>query len=299
MKRVIKTFLIILFLVLELICLSGCQENNDQDNLKSKVIQELDYLDIKIVEIINSLNDITLTNYTISKEEIQMGKKNLNSSYESSEGKQEESGSKQKEPDSNSLENSNLENNNVKVTSMEIKNNLDSDETNIDWEKIKNEIETINDTWGIIVLDLTSINVNNDDILEFSEGLNNAIISIKEENKNNSLINLAKLYSLIPKFFQQVNQNSSLQNIKQAKSDLINAYSFVEQDDWIEVQNNLKLLDTSFKNVVNDIEFIKNKEFKVNRTYVLIKELENCLTYKDKKLFLVKYINLMDSINTL
>ena len=57
--------------------------------------------------------------------------------------------------------------------------------------------------------------------------------------------------------------------------------------------------ENTFKNLLNDIEYIQDKEYKVNRTYVLIKELQNSLVYKDKKLFLVKYKNLMESVNTL
>ena len=46
-------------------------------------------------------------------------------------------------------------------------------------------------------------------------------------------------------------------------------------------------------------EFTKGKEFKVNKIYVLIKELRNSLSQRDKKLFLIKYIDLMENINTL
>ena len=47
------------------------------------------------------------------------------------------------------------------------------------------------------------------------------------------------------------------------------------------------------------MEYMKDKEYKVNKTYVLIKELQNSLGYKDKKMFYIKYKNLMESINTL
>ena len=57
--------------------------------------------------------------------------------------------------------------------------------------------------------------------------------------------------------------------------------------------------EKTFRNITNDMEYIKGKEYKVNRCYVLIKELQNSLSYKDKKLFLIKYKNLMESINVL
>ena len=50
---------------------------------------------------------------------------------------------------------------------------------------------------------------------------------------------------------------------------------------------------------MNDIEYLKNKEYKVNKTYILIKELQNSISYKDKKLFYLKYRNLIESLNNL
>ena len=57
--------------------------------------------------------------------------------------------------------------------------------------------------------------------------------------------------------------------------------------------------EKTFKNVVNDIEFAKKNEYKINKTYVLIKELQNSLDLQDKEVFYMKYKNLLESINTL
>lgn len=295
-----KKFLsILLFFIILLLCLTGCEESSKNNGIKTKVTEELDYLDTQIVGILNRLNDITLKNHTITLEEIQIGEKSSKSSSGSSGSKKEESGNEQNESDSQASKDSEDEKSNVTVSSIEPKSILETDETNIDWNIIKNEIETLNEAWGVIVLDLTNINVDNNDILGFSGTINDAILSIKNENKVDTLSNLSKLYSFIPKFEQQISQNNGEQNVKQAKSYLLNSYSLVEQADWGGVDNNIASLDTTFKNVVNNVEYIKNKEFKVNKTYVLIKELQNSLTYRDKKLFLIKYSNLIENINTL
>ncbi|MBO4816013.1 MAG: hypothetical protein J5507_03710 [Clostridia bacterium] len=299
MKINSKIFLIVFILMIFLLCLTGCNNNNSSQDPKTKVTEELDYLDSQIVDISNRLNDITLKNYMITTEEIQMGEKSSASSSGSSGSKNEESGNEQSQSSSQKEESSQSEKSNVTISSMEPKSILDLDDTNIDWRMIKNEIETINEAWSVIILDLTSVNADNNDILKFSTYLNDSLLSIKKENKQETLSNLTKLYSLIPKFEKQIDQNNGVQNVKQAKAYLINAYSLLEQDDWTGIENNVSSLDTTFKNVINDLEFIKNKEFKVNRTYVLIKELQNSLSYRDKKIFLVKYSNLMESINTI
>lgn len=299
MKIKSKIFMLMLIIIIFLIFLTGCNNNNSSQDPKTKVTEELDYLDSQIVSISNRLNDITLKNYMITTEEIQIGEKSSESSSGSSGSKNEESGNEQSGSSSQKEDSSQSEKNSATVSSMEPKSILDLEETNIDWGMIKNEIETVNEAWSVIILDLTSVNADNNDILSFSTYLNDSLLSIKNENKQETLSNLTKLYSLIPKFEEQIDQNNGVQNVKQAKAYLINAYSLLEQDDWTGIENNVSSLDTTFKNVINDLEFIKNKEFKVNRTYVLIKELQNSLSYRDKKIFLVKYSNLMESINTI
>ena len=74
---------------------------------------------------------------------------------------------------------------------------------------------------------------------------------------------------------------------------------YVSQDDWGSVQGRLTEAESSFLSVVNDTERTENKEFKVNKTYMLIKDLQNSVKNNDKQLFLVKYVNLMKSLNAL
>ena len=297
MKKNIK-FLILLFILI--FCLTGCKTKNSNEDINNKVIQELDYLDTQIASVLMKLNNMTFRNYTISSEEIQTGKESSKDNS-SGEEKNEETSSKdeQKESNSQANENSESQKTNVTVTEMKSQGILQLDENEIDWEMIKRETETINEAWGVIVLDLTSINIDNNDILNFSENLNNLILSVKDENKIESLKNAANLYSFIPKAEIQIEQNDGTKNLKQAKSYLINAYSLAEEEDWEQIQTNIKQAEEVYKNVINDMEYIKNKEYKINKIYVLIKELQNSLIYKDKKLFYVKYKNLMECVDTL
>lgn len=302
-----KIIIPILFLCIILISLTGCgNQDNSNGDIKEKVIQELDYLDTHIVSIINKLNNITLQNYSVTSEEVNLDEGSSSGETGGSSGGGEESsesaGVKQDEQKQSSSQEQNSkleEKSNITATQMEPKTILQSDENDIDWNTVKNEIERINDSWGVILLDLSTLNIDNDDILGFSSALDDCILSIKDENKSDSLGNLAKLYSFIPKYESAISAPNSTQNIKQVKSHIINAYSAVEQDNWSDVENNISECEKMYKNVINDLEYVKNKEFKVNRSYVLIKELQNSLTYKDKKLFYLKYKNLLETINTL
>lgn len=304
-NKIIFPVLVILSVIV--ITLSGCNNDTGNEDMKSKIARELDYLDTQIISILNDLNNISLKNYTVTPEEITIGEDgssggsssggSSSQSGESSEGSAQ--GSEQKQSSSQSQSASDTKESKITIMKMEPENVLSSDENDVDWNSIKNNIQTINESWGVIILDLSNMNVDNNDILNFSSTLDDCILSIKDEKKTDTLTNIAKLYSFIPKFERGISAENSTQNIKQVKSYIINAYSLVEKDDWTAIGNNISECEKTFKNITNDMEYMKDKEYKVNKTYVLIKELQNSLTYKDKKLFYVKYKNVMESINTL
>lgn len=306
-NKILFSILFLCILLISLIVLSGCgNQSNYNEDIKEKVIQELDYLDTHIISIANKLNNITLQNYSVTSEEVNLEEGSSSGETGGSSGGSQDSsqsaGVKQDEQKQSSSQEQNSkieEKSNITATQMEPKTVLESDENDIDWKTIKSEIERINDSWAVILLDLSSLNIDSNDILEFSTTLDNCILSIKDENKSDSLQNLAKLYSFIPKYESSISAPNSTQNIKQVKSYIINAYSAVEQDNWDDIESNISECEKTYKNLINDIEYVKNKEFKINRSYVLIKELQNSLTYKDKKLFYIKYKNLLETINTL
>lgn len=304
-NKIIFPVLVILSVIV--ITLSGCNNDTKNEDMKSKIERELDYLDTQIISILNDLNNISLQNYTVTPEEITLGEDG-SSGGSSSGGSSSQSGgssegsaqgSEQKQSSSQSQSASDTKESKITIMKMEPENVLSSDENDVDWNSIKNNIQTINESWGVVILDLSNMNVDNNDILNFSSTLDDCILSIKDEKKTDTLTNIAKLYSFIPKFERGISAENSTQNIKQVKSYIINAYSLVEKDDWTAIGNNISECEKTFKNITNDMEYMKDKEYKVNKTYVLIKELQNSLTYKDKKLFYVKYKNAMESINTL
>lgn len=302
MRKKLIGFSFFIIILSAVFYLTGCSNEATNEDIKEKVIQELEYLDSQIVSLANKLNNISMQNYAISSEEVDLDAENssgTSSTQSGSEASGGSSGEKEKQASSQSGAGEETGKSNITATQMEPKTVLESNEDEVDWKSIKSQIETINEAWGVVILDLSSLNVDNANILGFSSTLDETILSVKDENKRDTLINIAKLYSYIPKFEIAVSSENNIQNVKQIKSNIINAYAFLEENNWTEIEANMSECEATFKNLLNDIEYIQNKEYKVNRTYVLIKELQNSLSYKDKKLFLVKYKNLMESVNTL
>jgi len=135
--------------------------------------------------------------------------------------------------------------------------------------------------------------------MAFSNLLDATIIAIKNEDKETTLTNLTNLYSYIPKFLTAISADKNTQNIELTKYYVFTAYAAASQDDWNAVTTNISNAENNFLSIVNDKEYTKNKEYKIHKTYLLIKDLQNSIVNQDKQLFFLKYKNLIESLNTL
>lgn len=190
------------------------------------------------------------------------------------------------------------QNNQITTTELKPETILNSNQEDIKWDLIQNEIETLNNSWSVILLDLYSLNVENNDILNFSDKINSCIIGMENKNKSTVLKELGELYSYIPKYMNYTDSEDE-QKIKQSKYYLLNAYILVNEDKWEEVKRSLSQCEDEFNALTNNEQFNQNKEYKSNKVLVLIKEIKNSLSNKDKKVFFIKYKNLLQSINSI
>jgi len=298
----------ILIILCCLFFLVGCSNDSDSSN-KEKIGSEIEYVSSEIADLFNALNNISLENYELISEKVSISQSSSGGeSKPSSGGQGSQSGSGGSnsqgsggEESSQSGQQSSQDNGgqNITVTSMQNNSILKKDTETIDWDLMRQKIENINTSWSVVMLDLYNANVSNNDIIAFSNLLDDTIISIKNEDKAATLTNLSNLYSYIPRFLTAASAEKHVQNIESTKYFVFTAYAAASQDDWNTVNANLSNAESNFLSVLNDTEYSKNKEFKINKTYMLIKDLQNSIPNNDKELFLLKYKNLIESLNTL
>ena len=295
----------ILILVICLFFLVGCSDNTSDTQSKDKLTSEIKYFSSHIAKLLNDLNNISLQNYELTSRKVNIDSSSNNSSSSegssssgssSNSGGQSQSGSGQGSSQNNDQS---AESQSITVTDMQANSVLKTNTDDINWDLVKTEIEQINTSWSVVMLDLQNANVSNTDIMAFSNLLDKTIISIKNEDKNTSLTNLTALYSYIPKFLNSVSMDKSLQNIETTKYNIFIAYTAVSQDDWNTANTNIANAETSFLSVLNDTNYYQNREFKINKSYVLLKDMQNSSVNRDRELFFLKYKNLMESLNTL
>lgn len=274
LKNIIKTLSIIFLIALVIISFSGCsKEKTDEEQLRNKNISEIDYLENYIMSLINSINNIDLKQYDAKIEKTE----NLNEILQENE----EISSKDTE-------------NNVVQYSMVPNTVLNADKT-INWENLKLGIENLNNTWPSIIVDLYKANVDNNKLTEFSNLINTCIGNIKNENRTETLNNLAKLYEYIPVFLENIVSNEQQVELAKTKVEVIKAYVNIDFENWDGLKGNLDSATSNFEPILNNTNE-SEKEYNIRKAYVLLQEFKNAVDTKDKDLLFMKYKNLMEEL---
>ncbi len=170
----------------------------------------------------------------------------------------------------------------------------------VNWSKIQGEAEVLCSTWASIVLDLYDIGIASGKIVEFSTEIDNTIINIKAQDKAKSAESLAKMYSFLPEFMEKLEMEKMKKDIIGVKTNIINAYSNLESDNWDKINKEISDAENKMTTMVNEkSKEDDKKKYNINKTYILLEELKNSLSKKDKEIFYIKYKNLIQDMNTI
>lgn len=178
-----------------------------------------------------------------------------------------------------------------------IENSILVKKTEPNWEDLIYDIEQIYSNWSIVTLDLYKQNIDNQKILSFNVDLDNATKAIKDKNKEQTLILLAKLYSYIPTYFEDFSDDQMQTNLYKVKSNLFNAYSIIEQNNPNEVKKYLQSSEEAMISIMNNIQ--NQKTYNLNKAYILLKDLQTTVDKNDTNIFYLKYKNLSEELNSL
>lgn len=273
---------------------------DESETLKSKVRDEMNYLDEKISSMINSLNNLTLTNYIVEDRKVTSqeektanntndGSENTNSLTEQNSTADNSSSSSQGSSQSKQPQN---------LTEMK-NNTILSSDRNVDWSKLDSSVEVLHSSWSTILLDLYKLNINKDDILKFSSLLDQLTLNIKDKKKIEALDSLTQMYSCIVGYIHSfAGEDELYKNVAKTKESVFYAYANVDKDNWDEVKNHLQNAENAYIPVVNNINH-KEKEFTINKAYITLKELQNGIADRDKDVFYIKYKNVLEELNIL
>ena len=282
--------------------------NNKKTNLNEKIISEIDYLDKTMIAMVNKLNNLQTSDEIHAKRtSVEISSQNImtDSSKSGEEGNSNSKGNKMGGTDSSGNSGSeqgagNTGDSSTSTEKYQIQNNavLLRNTSDIDWNELQNQAENLYKSWTTITLDLNTMNVTSENILAYN--LDNFMVSLKEKNKVNSAICLANMYSLIPKYTNEISSDTAKSKLENVKSNIIFAYSIVETDRWDDVLKLLGQAETDLTELMTMKENLSTmKKPKINKAYVLLKELIKSSNDKNVDIFYLKYINLIEELDNL
>ena len=263
-----------------------------------------------MIEMVNKLNNLQTSDEIHAKRtSVEISSQNImtDSSKSGEESSSNSNGSKMGGTDSSGSSNSkqgsgSTGDSSTSTEKYQIQNNavLLRNTSDIDWNELQNQAENLYKSWTTITLDLNTMNVTSDDILAYNTNLDNLMVSLKEKNKVNSAICLANMYSLIPKYTNEISSDTAKSKLENVKSNIIFAYSIVETDRWDDI---LKLLGQAETDLTELMAMKENlsaiRKPKINKAYVLLKELIKSSNDKNVDIFYLKYINLIEELDNL
>ena len=297
-KKIIYVFFIIVIASLGILLYKNISKGNSED-IKEKTLAEVEYLEKKIVTLLNDLNNIESRNYNLSVSEI--SKEDTSKSGESSqqEGSQGESSGEDNQGQQNS-DSSASNGEEAKSEEYTLKETGVLTNTNeIDWEKIKTEVENLYSPIPTITLDLYGLDIAKEDILGFNQELDNLTKIVQEQNKENTLASLSKLYEYIPKFAEKTTDEKTYKTVIATKNNLFKAYSKLDTKNWGDISNDVKTSIETFSSGLVSTSSSSNKQYIINKIYIMLNELQNAVNVQDEAIFLIKYKNILEEMNNL
>lgn len=304
MKKQITKYFVVLLIILSIIMLGvliyikffSSSESKEYALLKEKAEGEVVYLDNTIIGLLNRLNNISYSRYdVIIKQVNENQQQSMNSKSSTSgqsksnseEGGQEEGGGSSDSESSTEVTNES-ESRASKLSQTD--SLLNSNYDDISWEEISYGVETLYTAWPTINIDMKALNVQDEDISNFTITLDGVAQSVKARDKNSALINLYNLYVLLPKFVSYFLNDEEKLNLYYAKAYVLNAYVSASGEKWQEMGANIDKAIESLSNIMNnDDKISKFEKPSLEKCHVLLQDLKSGTKIEDKDIFYLKY----------
>ena len=304
-KKFAYRFVILVIVVLSFTFYATVSKDTDKIE-KEKRIAEFEYLESEIVDIFNELNNIQMSNYNVSVKNITSQTKKEDEGKSNSDSEKNQQGGQQSGTSGSNSQNENSSSNNSndsetkqqKEYSLK-RNAILTNNEEINWDDIKNKIEIVYSSIPTITLDLYKYNINQDDILNFNKEFDNLTVIIKQNKKQDSLIQLSKLYDFMPKFSQSIYDDDLRKTMIETKSNILKAYSKLDTDNWNDISNDIKQASNLYSKLLTNPNIDQSKQYDISKIYVMINELQNAVQVQDKQIFLIKYKNIIEEMNVI
>lgn len=262
---------------------------------KEKLFAEIKFVESKIMNLFNAINNIETTNYHVVTN--QLSKESTEKS-ESNSSSGESSGDNSGGESSNQTQGDNSEDKKQDNKKFELKSNgILTYTEQINWDSVKDEVEKLYTTIPSLTMDLYQMNVKQEDVLAFNNQYDNLTTVVKEEKKEETLSELTKVYEFLPKFLKDSGQDEIYTVIVETKNNVLKGYSKLDNENWEEIANDIKNSIDIYSKLLSNTNIDTSKQYNISKSYVMLNELQNAVNLKDSSVFLIKYRNLIEELN--
>lgn len=307
-QKIAYIFLVIFILSIAFILFKSYADSNKNEDEKEKTETEIQRIELSFVNMFNELNNIKFENYRINTSEINKEDLKDNSSSSASETTPSSGGSSSSESSSSGEQGESQKENGSSQSSEKSKENQNyeiklsgvlTNNSDINWENLKNEVEILYSAIPSLTIDLYKININKEKITNFNQEYDNLMKAIKEENKQNALDALANLYNYLPDFIENSTDDTNKKILIRTKNNIFKAYSLLDKNDWNAITENVDLANQEFTKILTNSQSSNKNQYIINKAYVQINELQNSTKTKEKEIFLIKYKNLLEELENI
>lgn len=333
MKKSLKIlyYVIIVFIVILIgfgIYYAVHSTNKNDEQIESKVISEIEYIDEKLISFFNDMNNVEYENYKLvvqelgttnnSKEDQKLSESTNLANGESQTKESSNNQSSGQENSSNQSQNANQGNSSNQsqntsqgslATNSESKEETKKysmeeagilvDSKDINWEKLQTQVENLYISIPTITLDIYKVTKNQEEILKFNSQFDELTQAMKTENKEETLSKLVNLYETMNNFVAQVSKSDNEKIISQTKLNILKAYSKLDSKNWQEIANDIQTATKNFEILLTDIEVSEQKQYTINKVYIMLNEMLSAVEKQDQDVFLIKYKNLLEDLNNI
>lgn len=189
-----------------------------------------------------------------------------------------------------------IENKILTFFSKYVKGEYNQENEELNWNEIENTIIDLNNILDTIILDFSEIEISNDNIIEFRNGINSLSIACTNRDINLVIENFNLLYSLLPKYMEKYSENKNEINILKLKSLVVSSYYYSNLYDWENARSTIEKAEEKYKEMMDDVDYMKEYFHNLNRVYVLIGEIKTAINLEELELTKIKYINFIEKI---
>ena len=166
----------------------------------------------------------------------------------------------------------------------------------LNWNLIEENVIQLNSVLDTLILDMSETDISNESIIDFKNGVNRLSIAAFNKDINETLKEYRNLYSLIPIYAEKVYGNKNEVKLLELKFLLISSFVYANVVDWTLAKDSINSAETLYKEMMDDVEYMKEYSYNLNKVFVLLSELKEAIGIEEIELTKIKYVNIIEKI---